>query len=111
MGTDGPVAAYGCGVPLSENNDILSVTNSVIQRNLASSCPTEYPVVTRVGGGEEGAHDGARFRVMQRDESGALFGRCKARGEEDVVDPLESPLRSDESLALRGGRNHVRDDC
>jgi hypothetical protein len=46
---------------------------------------------------------------MQRDESGALFGRCRARGEEDVVDPLESPLRSDESLALRGGRNHVRE--
>ena len=69
MGTDGPVAAYGCGVPLSENNDILSVTNSVIQRNLASSCPTEYPVVTRVGGGEEGAHDCAH--------DGAHFVLCR----------------------------------
>jgi hypothetical protein len=33
----------------------------------------------------------------------------EGHGEEDVVDPLESPLWSDESLALRGGRNHVRE--
>ncbi len=32
----------------------------------------------------------------------------EGRGEEDVVDPTESPLRYDESLALRGGRNHVK---
>jgi len=32
----------------------------------------------------------------------------EGRGEEYVVDLRESPRRSDESLALRGGRNPIR---